>query len=583
MTRIAWREWGDEAFDLAKQSDRPVLLFLFASWCRFCREMEQNVFEDAKIAVVVGERYVPVRVDKDKRPEINQRYNLGGWPTLAFLTPGGDLISGGSSLSVDEASALIEKVPDYFKNHREQIDVDIEKIVASQEKIDRERLSRKGEFSAAIVDKVATAILEAFDRKHGGFGEGQKFPHPEAIDFSIIYFAKTRDPAFQEIVMKTLTAMQEGRLHDDVAGGFFRYCAIRDWQQPHTEKLLESQAGLLRNYLEAYQMSERADFRKVARKILSYLETHLFDPQTGAWFGSQDADDAYYSLTERERLDRKEPRVEPTCYTPSVAMTASALLKAASVFRDDALKQRALGALNFLLERCYSAGRGMYHYFDGKRHILGLLVDQIYTARALLHAIQYTGDNVYLPVVEDLITTIIKKQSATHGGFYDIAEDDAKFGSLRRRQTSLLENGVMAEVLIRTYFMTRERNYMELAERTLKAFAADYQLYGYFTASYARAVELFFHPPVCVVLVGSRAQPAFQRLLTVAQEIFIPSKLILSIDPAEESDLLERHQFPKAAQPTCYLCLQHSCVAEVSDPERLPEEMHKAERGRAAK
>jgi uncharacterized protein YyaL (SSP411 family) len=215
----------------------------------------------------------------------------------------------------------------------------------------------------------------------------------------------------------------------------------------------------------------------------------------------------------------------------------------------------------------------MYHYWDDNRHILGLLTDQIYTARALIHAIQYTGDNDYLHLLEDLIETIVKKQSRAHGGFYDISEDDARFGFLRRRNTSLLENGVMAEVLIRAHCLTGRQDYRELAERTLRAFAADYQLYGYFTAGYARAVELFFHPPIQVFVIGSRGDPRREALLAEAQRTYVASKVVLAIDPEKDAELLETHGFPAGPGPRAFLRLKWSTAAEVGGPEELSRAM----------
>lgn len=580
MREIGWREWSDEAFAEARASGKPILLLLRASWCRFCRELEEGVLREPAVVEEAGRLYVPIRVDKDRRPDVNQRYFLGGWPTLAFLTPDGGVITGGSALLDDEVRALISKTADWWRANQQEVQVGLDKIVAEQAAAEAARRARPADFSPAIVERVAQAILEAFDARHGGFGTGQKFPHPEVLDFALLYAEKTRNPAFREIAQKTLTEMASGALLDQAGGGFFRYCATRDWRQPHTEKLLETQAGLLRNYLEGWQLFDTPDFRKVAQKILSYLEHTLRDPATGAWFGSQAADDEYYGLPEQARADRKPPHVERTIYTPALSQTISSLLKAGVVLRDESATRRAVDATRFLAESLYSPGRGVYHYFDGTRHILGLLVDQIWTARALLHVVQYTGDNSWLDLVEDLIANIVKKQSATHGGFYDIPEDDAKFGAMKRRNQSLVENGLMAEVLVRAHCLTARQDYLELAGRTLKAFAADWPQYGYFTAGYARAVELFFHPPIRVVIVGSEGDPLRKTLGEVAHRTYVPSKLVLSLDPEKDRGLLARHEFPASSDPVAYVCIERACVGHVVDPAALPALMTSAEKQR---
>ncbi len=581
MREIVWSDWSDDAFASARSSGKPILLLLGASWCRFCRELESSVLREAAVVENVEKLYVPIRVDKDRRPDVNQRYFLSGWPTLAFLTPDGGVITGGSALVDEEVRLLVAKTADWWRANQEQVQVGLDGIVAEQAAADAERRVRTADFSPAIVERVAAAILDAFDAKHGGFGTGQKFPHPEIIDFTLLYAEKTRNPAFREIAQKSLTEMAAGGLADSAGGGFFRYCATRDWRQPHTEKLLETQAGLLRNFLEGWQLFDRPDFRKVAQKTLTYLEHTLRDPESGAWFGSQAADDEYYGLAEQARADRKPPHVEHTIYAPSLAQTISSLLKAGVVLRDESATKRALEATRFLAENLYSPGRGVYHYYsDGTRRILGLLVDQIWTARALLHVVQYTGDNSWLEVVDDLIAIIVKKQSATHGGFYDIAEDDAKFGAMKRRSQSLIDNGVMAEVLVRAHCLTARQEYLDLAERTLRAFAADWPQYGYFTAGYARATELFFHPPVRVVVVGPEGDPRRAALAEMAHRTYVPSKLVLSLDPDKDAALLKRHEFPPARDPVAYVCIARSCTGQITDPAALPAVMQSAEKQR---
>ncbi len=561
MADLSWRDWNESVFEDAKASNRPVLLYLKVSWCRFCRELENAVFDDPEIVAAIERSYVPVCVDKEEFPQVDERYNQGGWPTLAVLTAGGEVITGGSDLTLDEARGLIDGAAQHYKEHEDEVGFDFHELFPEPD--------ATKEVTHEIVDHVGRAILDAFDRRHGGFGNGQKFPHPESLDFAILYYAKTRNPAFQELVQKTLTAMTEGRLFDPVSGAFFRYCATRDWRQPHTEILLDTQTGFLRNYLEGYQLFGRDDFRVTATKVLSYLEHTLRDPETGAYFGSQDADDVYYTLDEIQRRDRKAPPTESSVYSNSLASTVSSLLKAGSVLQDEAVRERGRTALHFLLENMYLPGRGMYHSWDGSPHILGLLTDQIHVARALVHAVQYTGDNQYLPILEDLLQTIRKKESANHGGFYDISEDDLQFTQTRRRNTTLLENGIMAEVLVRASCLLAEPEYHDLAGRTLQAFASHYQLSGYHTAPYARAVELYCHSPLQVFVVGAKGNEARERMLQLAQATYVPSKVILAIDPETEGELLQRHGFPASDAPVAYLCREHAGIAEVTDPDQL--------------
>jgi len=553
MAGIAWREWSDQVLEEARRGRRPLLLLLRASWCRFCSDLEEGVLSEPDVAAAAELRFIPVRADKDRHPEVDRRYRRGGWPTLVVVAADGEPAEGGTALTREEVRALVlgsaaSAAPGTLRDFRPQ-----------------------------IVDRVAHAILEAFDARHGGFGTGQKFPHPEAVDFALLYAEKTRNPAFREIALKTLSEMAAGSLLDPVEGGFFRYCATRDWRQPCTEKLLETQAGLLRNYLEGWQLFGRPEFRRIAQSTLGWVERVLRDPETGAWFTSQEADDPYYALGERARADRKPPRVERRIYARSLAATISATLKAGAVLGDEAATRRALEAARFLVETLYSPGKGVYHSYEGGRHILGLLSDQVFALRALLHVVQYTGDNGPLALVEDLIGTIVPKQSPLDGGFYDLREDDPAFPRSRRRNFALLENGLLAEALVRAHCLTARREYLELAGRALEAFCADYPLYGYFAAEYARAVELYFHPPLRVFVTGRASDARRQALADAARRTFAPSKLVLALDPERDAELLARHGFPARGEPTAFVCIEGACVAELVDPAAIPEAMAQAE------
>jgi uncharacterized protein YyaL (SSP411 family) len=553
MAGIAWRDWSEDVVGEAHRAGKPVLLFLEAAWCRFCRDLESGVLSEPEIVAAVARRFVAVRADKDRHPDADARHRRGGWPTLLVIEPEGEA-RGGTALTNEEVRALVlGGVP-------------------------RASASPSGDFSPRIVDRVAQAMLEAFDARHGGFGTGQKFPHPEAVDFALLYAEKTRNPAFREMALKTLDEMADGALRDPIEGGFFRYCATRDWRHPCTEKLLETQAGLLRNYLEGWQLFGRTEFRKVAQATLTYLEHTLRDEETGAWFSSQEADDSYYALSERARADRKPPRVEKKIYARSLSAAISALLKAGAVLGDETATLRALDAARFLVETLYSPGKGVYHRFDnGGRQILGLLADQVFALRALLHVVQYTGNNGPLAVVEDLIASVAQKQSTLDGGFYDLRDDDPKFPQGRRRNTALLENGLMAEALVRAHCLTAKREYLTLVERSLTAFCADYPLYGYFSAEYARAVELYFHPPLRVFVTGALDDARGQALADAARRTYVPSKLVLALDPDRDADLLVRHGFPSRAEPTAFVVIERACVAELTDPAAVPGAMAQGE------
>ena len=576
---VEWREWGEDTYDEAARLERPVFLCLVASWCRFSKRIERGVLSDPAVASLLNDRFVPIKVDKDRRPEVNDRYNMGGWPSLCVLTSDGELITGGTSFSVDELKDLLERVARYYAERRDVIATAVQEMLRREEEEDRSRAMRNGELTNDIVEKVEGAILDSFDESFGGFGDGQKFPHWESIDFAMLRYVETRDERLGLVVDKTLTSMAESPMHDVEQGGFFRYSTNRDWRAPHTEKLLETNVGLLRNYLEAYQTFERPSFRRVAEKIVHFMREQLRHAEVPAFGGSRDSNDDYYARPLAERAGMEKPLADWTIYVNWNAAAVSALYKAAAVLGDPSCAEMAEETLSFLLEECYDRGRGFYHYHDGGRHILGLLTDQAYASRALLHAAQFTGDRRYLDVAEDVLQILVSKQKGSHGGFYDIRVGQEAIGGLRRRNQSILENGLIAEVFLRAHYLTQKAEYLETAERTLRLFAEDYHMYGYFTAGYARAVDLYLYPPVHAVIVGDRDDAMTLAMTKAATEIYIPSKLVQVIDPAQDEDLLEAFELPRGKATTAYVNLRTAHVASVSDAAALARVMNEQRGG----
>ncbi|MFH0947044.1 MAG: DUF255 domain-containing protein [Planctomycetota bacterium] len=573
MSSVEWFDWNENAFAEAERLQRPVFLFLSASWCRYCKAMERGVLADPAVLELLSSRFIPIHVDKDRRPEVNDRYNMGGWPTLAILTSDGELITGGTTFDVASLTELLERVARYYTVKRSVITTALQEMLRREEKKDREREGRLGNLSDAIVERVQAAAVADFDQEYGGFGTGQKFPHTEVIDFVLLRYVKTRDERLKEVVEKTLSQMAESPLHDPVDGGFFRYSTTRDWRSPHTEKLLESNVGLLRNYLEAYQELARPEFRRIAEGIVGLLADELRLDDVPAFAGSLDSDNDYYARSEKERRKREPPALDRTAYVNWNAAAVSALFKAASVLEDPACAKMAEETLSFLLEECYDQGRGMYHYYADGRHILGLLTDQAYTARALLHAAQFTGDRRYLDVAEDLLQILVAKQVGAKGGFYDIRVGSDAVGGLRRRNKSILENGLIAEVFLRAHHLTLREEYLETAERTLRLFAEDYHMYGFFTAGYARAVDLFLNPPVHAVIVGDRHDPVTVEMAKEANRLYLPSKLVQVIDPVQDEDLLKRFELPAGPRTVAYVNVRTAHVARVTDAQELVKAM----------
>jgi hypothetical protein len=574
---IPWRAWEPAAFDAARESDRPVLLLIVASWCRFCRELESTTFSNHDVVRLVEDLYVPVRVDKDRRPDVNARYNCGGWPTIAFLTPQADLIAGETFLTAAELIPILERVAPFFREHRTEIHERVEEL--EEVRIRQQERRELGHLNKEMIDFVGTSISESFDRVHGGFGTGSKFPHPEAIDFALAQYARHGDERMREVVVKTLDGMGSGEIYDSVEGGFFRYAQGRDWRAPHTEKVLDSNAARLGFYLEAFQLFGGDNYKKVAVDTIAWLESRLLDSTTGAFFGSQDADPEYYGLSIERRRTRNAPRIDRTIYADWNAMTASALFLASVVLREPRLRLQATRTLDFIVEEMFDDRRGVYHYFDETFHLPGLLSDQVYTLRALIDAIAVVGDNRYLATADRLATFIRQRHHAsTGGGYYDLSHDAAQVKQPSKRNRSILENSILAECFIKLGHLVRDDHYISCAREALETFSQDFRQFGYYASGYARAVDLLIHPPLVVTIVGDPAEARAEKLRLAALECYIPSRVVDCIHPVADAARLQKSGLPVREAPTAFISIGRTSYAEVTDPEDMPSVLRMAGR-----
>jgi uncharacterized protein YyaL (SSP411 family) len=299
---VLWREWNGAAFDQAQAEDKPILLDIGAVWCHWCHVMDRESYENAEVARIINESFIPVKVDRDERPDIDARYQVavsaltgqGGWPLTAFLTPDGKPFFGGTYFPPDDRSGrpgmkrLLEAIAHNYRTHRDQIHESAAKIAEALREVER---FKEGEEAAdeQVVKAIVEGIGGMFDAQNGGFGSAPKFPHPTAIDLLLEVYVETRQEWLLTMVTTTLEHMGRGGVYDQIGGGFHRYSVDERWIVPHFEKMSYDNAGLLGNYLRAYQMTGNPFFREIALGILSFLENVLSHPQAG-FYSSQDAD-----------------------------------------------------------------------------------------------------------------------------------------------------------------------------------------------------------------------------------------------------------------------------------------------------
>ena len=307
---IDWHEWGNAAFARAKSEDKPILLDIGAVWCHWCHVIDRESYENVEIAKIINEHFVPVKVDRDERPEVDSRYQSaisaisgqGGWPLTGFLLPDGKPFFGGTYFPPEDQMGrpglrrVLLAVADSYRNRRAELEKaanSLSEAVAQAEAFTGVR----AEFDLGVVDAQIQSITQLFDIKNGGFGRAPKFPHASAIDLLLERYQQTKEKHLLAMVETTLQKMARGGVYDQLAGGFHRYSVDERWLVPHFEKMSYDNSELLRNYLHVCRMSEKHDweasFSEVAERITLWVISDLSDQENGGFYASQDAD---YSL-----------------------------------------------------------------------------------------------------------------------------------------------------------------------------------------------------------------------------------------------------------------------------------------------
>ncbi|MDQ6856883.1 MAG: thioredoxin domain-containing protein [Candidatus Dormibacteraeota bacterium] len=296
---VDWYPWGDEAFARARSEDRPILLSIGYSACHWCHVMAHESFEDERIASLMNELFVSIKVDREERPDVDSIYmqavvaisGHGGWPMTVFLTPAGEPYFGGTYFPPVDRQGL--RGFDYVLNAAATVYRDrrgeVTEAAAQLRRALEPPVLPAGSVSAANLDGAATQLVAQTDARHGGFGAAPKFPHPAAIDFMLRRHRASGERRLLDAALISLDHMDRGGIHDQVGGGFHRYSVDATWSIPHFEKMLYDNAQLARVYVHAHQLTGGERWRRVAEDTLDHALRELRLPG-GGFASSQDAD-----------------------------------------------------------------------------------------------------------------------------------------------------------------------------------------------------------------------------------------------------------------------------------------------------
>ncbi|RMG05324.1 MAG: thioredoxin domain-containing protein, partial [Nitrospirae bacterium] len=396
---IKWKQWGKEAFEEARSSKKPVLLSLSAVWCHWCHVMDETTYSDLRIIEFINRYFVAIRVDSDMRPDIDAIYNQGGWPSTVFLSPEGVILDGGTYIPPDEMLLRLKRVLERYRNGNYRNAQTKEENTKEEPPVSA--------VSIGLINSIKEMLLRYHDRRYGGFGGYQKFPNPSAIDFLLDYSVTVgKDKELDSAVKITLDGMANGEIHDKIEGGFFRYSTRRDWSAPHYEKMLETNGNMLSNYARAYRRYGDKKYLKMLDDIVRYVKNNLTG-ENGEFYGSQDADEAYYKSSNRDKSNK--PAVDKTVYTDRASVMVMGLLDAYNATLDEKYLSLARRGIGFLKDKLYHPEVGVYHYYrGGKVHVSGLLRDNALFGLASISFYNVTGKREYLELAQELETIIYR-------------------------------------------------------------------------------------------------------------------------------------------------------------------------------
>lgn len=314
---VDWRPWGEQAFQKAAKEDKPVFLSIGYATCHWCHVMAHESFEDEAVARLLNEYFVAIKVDREERPDVDKIYMTvcqsltghGGWPLSVFMTPDGKPFFAGTYFpksgrgNMPGFMDVLQQVAAIWEKDRSSI---IQSSEAITQAIQPPQASGESVHFAAeqALEKGFSQLARAFDPNQGGFGTAPKFPTPHNLGFLLRWYRHNGDTLALEMVEKTLDAMRNGGIFDQVGFGFHRYSVDQHWLVPHFEKMLYDQALLAMAYTEAYQATKKERYARIAHEVFTYILRDMTSPQ-GGFYSAQDADSEgkegrYYVWTPRE-------------------------------------------------------------------------------------------------------------------------------------------------------------------------------------------------------------------------------------------------------------------------------------------
>jgi hypothetical protein len=604
---VDWYPWGPEALSRARREGKPIFLSIGYAACHWCHVMERESFENETIAAFLNERFVSIKVDREERPDLDEIYmtavqamtGQGGWPLTAFLTPDLEPFFGGTYFPPEDRwgraglLTVLRRIDEAWRERREEVARSAAELAFHLRALGEVPTPSGRPAGVSEILRAAASLAGRFDARWGGFGGAPKFPPHGALALLLREAARTGEPAPLRMVETTLDRMALGGMYDQIGGGFSRYSVDERWLVPHFEKMLYDQALLVPVYVDAWLLTRRPLYRRVAEETLDFVRRELTDPG-GGFRSSLDADSeghegkfyvwtpaevrevlgpedgerlcALYGIDEngnfegkcipnllggedeervralaplRARLlaargDRVRPATDDKILTSWNGLMIGAFARARQAFgRDEDLDAARRAARFALAELRSSDGRLRASWRRGEARLNAYLDDYVFLARGLLDLHESEFDREILRVSAALMRTALARFGDGAGGFHFTADDHE---SLLARTRSVHDgalpagSGVAAETLARLAVHTGDDAFATAAEAALVALRPEVERAPAAFAALLAAADFLAGPTPEIVVAGSRDLPATSALLDAARRTYLPSRAIAWTD-----------------------------------------------------
>ncbi|QQR93086.1 MAG: thioredoxin domain-containing protein [Candidatus Iainarchaeum archaeon] len=561
---IAWRDWSKEAFEQAKKEHKPILLDLTAVWCHWCHRMDEDNYARESIIKTINEHFIPLRVDIDAFPEIANRYHMGGFPTTAFLDAFGNTMMGGTYIPPGQFDSTLEQVKQMYAHISKELpntNADELPLMEKSANVSKELPQLTSLLSATIAEEIG----HNFDADNGGFGLQPKFPLPDVVDFLLLHFMQSKEGHFRMMVEQTLHGME--RLQDEEEKGFFRYAVQADWTQPHYEKMLETNAGIIRNYVHAFGVLHHEEYKRVAQEAIGYVATHLTSNE-GFFFASQDADEHYYGHFLEERRNLSPPFIDQRLFCNLNAQMIHAFLEGGVYLDEKQWIRMGLRALDEVLRQCTHPTKGLLHT-PHEGQIPAGLGDYVWLLHALVQAFELLQDRKYLERAEALMEECRSRLGdVVDGLFWDKAESPHDVGLLKKHDKPLQENALLCIVQHRLAFFTGKEIHRLQGEKGLRHLLRNFVPHQLGNGWMGLAVEQYLHP-IEINLIGTFPEEKSLATHHALLKRFHPLKSVMFWDTQRDKAHITAKGYATQHVPVMYTCIGGACLPAMHTMEEL--------------